>query len=769
MPLEKVVEFRVAGVVDILPELIYFVGKTGVAMLENRSEKLPRPRDPETYQKFKRLNEILNQLAFYIKPEKTSLPLVSLEKQVNEALAKAEEVYKEVMYYTKLIEELRAKLPIAKELADVKTVSQPKTEVLETFIVLAGRSIKEVLELCKVHNASAVQRGSTLLVVVEKRQAAQLRTSIEKLGVSVFTLKEAAEVEPPEILQERLKKAEESLKQHLERHKEFLNYAFTLRDAVQAIMDVYNSSAIDEGSEIGRLFASYKEEIARLESQLSSLVKIKTLLDALGNRQSLKIPEGFKLVIEPESVRGPHVVQEIGGLRVALAKGEIVGGVEVPAEYLTDIPTGRKVVEDAIKSTEATLKRLRKEQEALERLYVEYSVYGDKKWEEHKDIASLVFYVLERHVDKIDKALEEFIKNNIGKLDIVKRIRYKYFDKVPAERRPTLEKYPTPIKQFTKIVYMYGVPKSNEISPVPLAALLFPVFFGWMYGDLGHGFLLFILGVLLMTKLYGGRYKEWGVIWMLTGLVTMFFGAFIYHEAFGFSLKELGIEMPADPVLHLFREKGIGAEVLGIKHALAAAFFLGFLLILLAFISKFINTVKKGEPDVAVGLVAPTILIFFSFGMTFFSLIGGSMGMSYLEPLYKLPWMYVFLGAVAWSAAGLLALRARYKHHEEAPPLTEEFILGFVEGSLGALANIPSFSRLVILVMIHGVLSKLVNGAAASMGLPAGLLFAIIGHSLIATAEGLFSLIQSLRLIFYETLSKFYEGRGKLFLPFTLP
>ena len=76
MPLEKVVEFRVAGSVDILPELIYFVGKTGVAMFEDRPEKLPRPRDPEAFQKFKRLNEILNQLALYVKPVRTALPLV---------------------------------------------------------------------------------------------------------------------------------------------------------------------------------------------------------------------------------------------------------------------------------------------------------------------------------------------------------------------------------------------------------------------------------------------------------------------------------------------------------------------------------------------------------------------------------------------------------------------------------------------------------------------------------------------------------------------
>ena len=94
--------------------------------------------------------------------------------------------------------------------------------------------------------------------------------------------------------------------------------------------------------------------------------------------------------------------------------------------------------------------------------------------------------------------------------------------------------------------------------------------------------------------------------------------------------------------------------------------------------------------------------------------------------------------------------------------------MGFVESSLGALANIPSFARLVILILIHGVLTKLVNGVAISLG-PAGILFAVFGHALIAAAEGLFSMVQSLRLVFYETLSKFYEGRGRLFTPLTLP
>jgi V/A-type H+-transporting ATPase subunit I len=768
VPLERVVEFRVAAHVDLLPEVIYFVGKTGVAMFEERPEKLPRPRDPTSLQRAKKIDEFLNQLLLYVEPQQVTLPLERLESQIDSVLEKLEVLYKEVSYYIRLIEELRAKLALSREVAAVKTSTFPKTEALEVFVALPGRAVKEVVELVKSYSGVATQQGNALIIAVERRSAQQLKNALEKLGTRIFSLQEVADMEPPGALEERLRRAEEELKAVVEKHKDLINYAYTLKVAATAVAETFNKSAIDEGVEIRRVFESYEKEIKRLEEQLTHLSKIKKVLDAFSDRKELKLPEGYRLVADPETpITVPHIIEDVNGIKVALVKGE-VRGVEIPQEYLSDIKTGRELVENAIKSLETSLQKLKKELETIEKLYREYSIYGDKKWEEHKDMASVIFYVLEKDAKKVDEALVEFVRRNLGKLDVVKKTRYKYFEAVPVERRPTLERYPTPIRQFTKIVYLYGVPRPNEISPVPLVALLFPIFFGWMYGDLGHGFLLFLLGLLLMKKLYGGRYRDWGVIWTLTGLVSMFFGAFVYQEVFGFGFKELGIKMSTPPVLHLFGEGREFVTTEGALAAIKAAFILGFFLILLAFLSKFINTLLKGEPDVAVAVVLPQVVLFFSLGMVFFSLVKDALHLEFMAPLLQLPWLYIFVGAFIWSAVGAFTLRAKYKHHEEAPPVTEEFIMGFVEGSLGALANIPSFARLVILILIHGVLTKLVNGVAISLG-PAGILFAVFGHALIAAAEGLFSMVQSLRLVFYEVLSKFYEGRGRLFTPLALP
>ncbi|MEM1926639.1 MAG: V-type ATPase 116kDa subunit family protein [Pyrobaculum sp.] len=767
MPLERVVEFKIAVNIDLLPDLIFFVGKTGSAMFEDRPEKLPRPRDPRLFQLARRLDEILNQLTLYIQPQVVKLPYDSLDSLVREVLERLESVYKEVIYYIQLIDRLKAQLTVARELAVVKPTAMPSVEALVTYVVLPGRAVKEVVELAKSFNATVVPQKNVYIIAVERKQAELLKTALEKLGARVFTFQELAEIEPVEALEEKLKKAESELKAVVSRHVGDLNIAYTLKSAIASIIEIYAKSAIDEGLEMGHLFNSYEREIKKLERQITDLEKIKTVLTSLGERGAFNLPEGFKIYIDPKTpIEAPHIVQELNGIKVALVRGE-AQGLELSREYLADVKSSINTINDSIRSTTQTLQRLKKELETVEKVYTEFSVYSDKKWEEHKDMASVTFYVLERDVNKIDEVLAEFVKRNSVKLDMVKKLRYRYFNEVPYERRPTLEKYPTPIRQFTKIVYMYGVPKANEISPVPLVALIFPVFFGWMFGDLGHGFLLFLLGVFLMTKLFGGRYRDWGIFWATTGAASMIFGGLVYQEVFGFGFKELGIKLPFAPLFHPFGKEQL-VVLDGVIESMRAAFILGFLLILLAFATKFVNIWRKGEPDVALGLVLPQILLFFSIGMVLFGIVRDSLKMHFLDPLLQLPWALVAIGSIVWSVVGLLILRARYRGHEESPPLIEEFIFGFVESPLGAMANIPSFARLVILILIHGVFSKMVNAAALAAG-PFGIVIAVLGHAMIALVEGFFSFIQSLRLTFYEVLSKFYEGKGRLFTPLRIP
>jgi len=89
-------------------------------------------------------------------------------------------------------------------------------------------------------------------------------------------------------------------------------------------------------------------------------------------------------------------------------------------------------------------------------------------------------------------------------------------DRIPPRSMP-----PTYIRRnaFTTatqtLVDLYGLPRYREANPVLFSLVTFPFLFGVMYGDVGHGSLLFIFGLYLVWKaedfkhiniLYDGRY-----------------------------------------------------------------------------------------------------------------------------------------------------------------------------------------------------------------------------------------------------------------------
>ena len=82
-------------------------------------------------------------------------------------------------------------------------------------------------------------------------------------------------------------------------------------------------------------------------------------------------------------------------------------------------------------------------------------------------------------------------------------------------------------KPFETYVEMYGIPTYGSIDPTNLMAITYTLLFGMMFGDLGQGLLLSLIGFLL------GKFKNWslGPIIARIGLSGAFFGL-IYGEFF---------------------------------------------------------------------------------------------------------------------------------------------------------------------------------------------------------------------------------------------
>lgn len=80
--------------------------------------------------------------------------------------------------------------------------------------------------------------------------------------------------------------------------------------------------------------------------------------------------------------------------------------------------------------------------------------------------------------------------------------------------------------QFQAIIDTYGVPKYKEINPTVFSIVTFPFLFGVMFGDIGHGFILFLLASFVcmfgekieaFQSLYNIRY-----LLLLMGLFSLF-------------------------------------------------------------------------------------------------------------------------------------------------------------------------------------------------------------------------------------------------------
>lgn len=103
---------------------------------------------------------------------------------------------------------------------------------------------------------------------------------------------------------------------------------------------------------------------------------------------------------------------------------------------------------------------------------------------------------------------------------------------------------------FQSITNAYAIPTYKEINPTPITIITFPFFFAVMFGDFGHGSLLFLSAAFLcafenvirekmeandlLSMLFGGRYML-----LLMGTFSLYTGA-LYNDCFGISMDMWG-------------------------------------------------------------------------------------------------------------------------------------------------------------------------------------------------------------------------------------
>jgi len=794
VPIVSFVEFRVAVPAEYAPDLLYFIGLTNSAMVEERPKELPSPPRIDFLDLARRLYDISATLSQYLPgvEPRGDLPRDRpISEVVRESLELGEEILGRINLMHRSLSELSARLNqvrLEHQIASlVERLGIPRLENLGADLILADpRAMSELVKASELYQLAVLQLG-----VVEGRELAyviyplDLETEVRKLyqvlNVNIARPRRLDEVEAElKELEVKVERLRESISSSLEAHRETIERLVKVSRAAARIAQGYSEGAIPEGREVEervREIRKAKEEISLELKRVEKILKFLKALSEIGVR-SLRLPDTAVVVLDAErpSDRYPYHVEEVGGIvaytifcysREEVERAvEDFGGVVVPREYLEDVEFYKTMLENRARELEA---RLRLNDRLLAKLldvYKEYSAYGDERWSERPNAVSILLYVREKDVGTIDDALSKFIEATGVRVEVVRRLRVKFVREVEPERSPTLEIYPKPVDVFKRIVYMYGVPKVLEVSPVPLTAVLFPLFFGFMYGDLGHGALLVITGILLMGRgIPLGRVRlknpEWGHILAITGVFSMIFGGFIYGEAFGIRVYE--------GLMPIVREHGL--DPTSIATLLSLSILIGIVSLLLSFATKVVNEALH-DARIALAQTLPIALFFTSLTLIFVSAgVLPMMGMLEfvgiavrgLADLFT----YLAIASIIWIAVGTMYLRKILSKVEEAPPIVDEAIVGVVEAFLGSIANTISFGRLAVMALSHAVMVHLLNTMSAPLG-AAGFAVAIPGHALIALGEGLFSFIQGLRLHYYEMFSKFFSGEGREFAPFRL-
>ena len=88
----------------------------------------------------------------------------------------------------------------------------------------------------------------------------------------------------------------------------------------------------------------------------------------------------------------------------------------------------------------------------------------------------------------------------------------------PGTETPMLLRNPAWVRPFEIFPRLMGMPAADEVDPSPLVSIVVPLIFGYMFGDVGQGFVLLLAGLALRRRL-----PALGIL-VPGGLMSMVFG-----------------------------------------------------------------------------------------------------------------------------------------------------------------------------------------------------------------------------------------------------
>lgn len=290
---------------------------------------------------------------------------------------------------------------------------------------------------------------------------------------------------------------------------------------------------------------------------------------------------------------------------------------------------------------------------------------------------------------------------------------------------PLVQRNPRWARPFELFSRLLGVPSANEVDPSQMLALVVPLMFGYMFGDLGQGLLLLAAGIAL---------RRWPVARLLIagGASAALFGL-LYGSVFALEhlLPPLWVRPLEQPLAILVLPLVGGMVLLTLGQLLAA-----------------LEARWRGE--LGDWCWREGGLLAFYLGLLA-SLVGGG-------------------GGILLIAAGALWFLLGRLRREPQPQALAGAAAELLEKGLQLVVNTLSFARVGAFALAHaGLSAAIVALMEMSELLAVKALILVAGNLLTVVLEGLVVSVQITRLVLFEFFIRFLRAEGRPFRPLAAP
>ena len=399
-------------------------------------------------------------------------------------------------------------------------------------------------------------------------------------------------------------------------------------------------------------------------------------------------------------------------------------------------------------SASYNLERIEKENAKFESQSNNIKKRLEKLGQEHKSFLITAEDILSKELEKAEAPLKfaatpssflikgwvpsNNMENVINKLNKITGDKISIYHEHAKEKDNVPIKLKNPIyaKPFEFFMDLYSMPRYKEFDPTLLMFITYPIFFGFMLGDMGYGIVSFALFYLLKKKI--PKASALFNILLISSVSSTIFGL-MYGEIFG--LEEIGhfaiphlLSRTHEVFTMLYIAIGIGVFQVNLGLALG-----------------FINVMKDHGLSKAIYEKASWFVL--QIGVALIAL--SSLNMIVLPSFVGIAFLVISI-AMLFKGEGIRGII-------ELPSI---------------LTNILSYARLMAIGLSSVSLAVVINEMSfgffekGGFAILTGILILIIGHT-INIVLGLFgSFLHSLRLHYVEFFGKFFQGGAEKYMPF---